>query len=66
MTFKDWQNTPEGEESLDRALEESDACEGIYVDNLMFSDYKASDYWQQDQHPEITAAWKKAKEQEKK
>lgn len=46
MTFQKWKNTPEGQESFDKAYERADGTQGIYADDLMWSDYQSSDDWE--------------------
>lgn len=53
MTFKEWTNTSEGEASFTAACERADGDQGIYIDNLMWSDYKDSEDWQLDQFPHL-------------
>lgn len=46
MTFQEWKRTDEGEDSYNGASERADGNQGIYIDDLMWSDYKASDDWE--------------------
>lgn len=60
MTFKDWKNTQDGEKSLAAALACVDDNSGVYVDDLVWLDYKSSEYWQSDQgQPKIMGVVKK-------
>jgi hypothetical protein len=46
MTFDEWKKTPEGEKSFDEALKRADGDQGIYIDDLMWTDYKSSEHWE--------------------